>query len=238
MRQHLMKITDGDVTVLNWNEEVALCHSQLLLYARYVCLRVFLQCVAEINGEITEGHKEHWLLVQLAPMTLVTEDIFISFTNLAGGASSEYLVPAIQKEHRTIKNLLLPRSTLFCMLNEVQALTKNLNYFQSFADPTKSRPILHPIVAAWSHMLPNLIVLGTGISMEEVETDIGSAVAKEGGHQQERVTYIGGFNDEDGQRAYLKWYLPPGFLDTSEGEELTSQVGYWLRGQFVFNAAA
>ena len=75
--------------------------------------------------------------------------------------------------------------------------------------------------------------------MEEVETVLGSVVAKEGGHQeQERVTEIGGFDDEGGQRAYLKRYLLPGFLDTSEGEELASRVGYWLRGRFVFNAAA
>ena len=124
------------------------------------------------------------------------------------------------------------------MLNEAQALTKNLDYFRSFADPMESQPILCPIVAAWSQILPNLIVLGTGILMEEVETVIGSAVAKEGGHQQERVTEIGGFDNKDGQQAYLKRYLPPGFLDTSEGEELASQVGYWLCGWFVFNAAA
>ena len=106
MRWHLMKITDGDVTALNWNEEVALHCSQLLLYAQYVCFCVFLQCVAEINSKIMEGHKERWLLIQLTPMALVTEDIFISFTNLVGGASSKYLMPAIQKEYRIIKNLL------------------------------------------------------------------------------------------------------------------------------------
>jgi hypothetical protein len=48
---------------------------------------------------------------------------------------------------------------------------------------------------------------------------------------------VGGFDDEGGQRAYLEQYFPPGFLDTPEGKEIVSRVGYWLRGRFVFNAA-
>ena len=72
--------------------------------------------------------------------------------------------------------------------------------------------------------------------MQETEVVIGSVVAKEGGGT-ETVTEIGGFDDEKGWQAYLEQYLPPGFLDTCEGEEIASRVGYWLRGRFVFNAA-
>jgi len=70
--------------------------------------------------------------------------------------------------------------------------------------------------------------------MREVETVIGSVVAKEGS-LPETVTEVGGF-DEVGRRAYLELYFPPGFLNTSEGKQIASRVGYWLRGRFVFNA--
>ena len=239
MTRHLEKITDGDATALGRNEEVALRRSQLLLYARYVFFRVFLQCAAGMNGGITEDHKRRWLLVQLAPTILppiLTEkpDIFIIFTRLAGRASSEYLERSIYHESLIIRDLLPRNSTLFCVLDEAQTLTTGLDYFRS-KPPTKARPFLRPIVAAWSRQLPNLIVSGTGISMQEVADVIGSLVAKEGG--TETVTEIGAFDNENSQRAYLERYLPPGYLDTSEGKVIASRVGYWLRGRFVFNAA-
>ena len=202
-----------------------------------------------MNGGITEHHKRRWLLVQLAPTILPIlpekPDIFIAFTHLAGRASSEYLERSNYNESLIVQDLLPRKSTLFCVLDEAQALTKDLGYFRS-DPPTKDRPILCPIVAVWSERPPNLIVsgtgismqkvTGTGISMQKVTAVIGSVVAKEGG-SAETVTEIGAFDDENGRQAYLEWYLPPGYLDTSEGKEIASRVGYWLRGRFVFIAA-
>jgi len=71
--------------------------------------------------------------------------------------------------------------------------------------------------------------------MREVETVLGSTVAKER-CLSTTVTEVGGFDDEDGRRAYLEQYFPHDLLDTSEGKEIASRVGYWLRGRFVFNA--
>ena len=234
----LKKITQGNrVTALIDNQEVARRRFLLLLYARYVCFRVFLECAAAMPGGITENHKVRWLLIQVAPVTLLDEsDIFILFTWLAKGASSLYLERAIATESLIIKELLPQRSTLFCVLDEAQALTKNSGYFQFDTNPAVGRPILRPIVLAWEAIFPGLIVSGTGISMWNVKDVIGSVVAKEGG-SLETVTETGGFDNEIGQRAYLQKYLPLGFLETSEGKEIASRVGYWLRGRFVFNAA-
>ena len=69
--------------------------------------------------------------------------------------------------------------------------------------------------------------------MHEVEDVIGSVVAKEGPVPFDMVTEIGRFDDEDGQQAYINQYLLLGYLDTSEGKEIASRVGYWLCGQFV-----
>ncbi len=223
----LKKIIDGDgATALEWNQNVDIRRSRrflLLLYARYVCFRVFLQCAAQMDGGITKNHKGRWLLIQLAPATLLAQsDIFVTFTRMAETASGEYLNQAIYKESATVQDLLPPCTGLFCVLDEAQALTKNLDCL--------------PIILKWRWKSLNLIISGTGIPMREVETDTRSMVAKEGGGPI-MVTEISGFDDEDGRRAYLKQYFPPGFLDTSEGEEIASRVGYWLRGRFVFNAA-
>ena len=240
MEWRLDKITTGNrATALETNEGEAFRRFLQLLYARYVCFRVFLECAAAMNGGITEHHKGRWLLIQVAPVTLLAKfakpNIFLAFTRLAGGAPSEYLEEAIVTESLIIERLLPERSTLFCVLDEAQALTKNLDYFRSMTDPAQGRPILDLIVRNWRRILPNLIVSGDGISIREVETLLGARVAKQCSYPV-TVTEIGGFDDEDGRRAYLERYLPPGFLDTSEGKEIASRVGYWLRGRFVFNA--
>jgi hypothetical protein len=234
----LEKITDGnDDTALVKIRGMARRHSLLLLYARYVCFRVFLECAAAMTGGITENHKLRWLLIQVAPVTLLGDsDIFSACIRLTGMASTEYLERAIVLESLHIEGRLPQRPTLFCVLDEAQALTQNLDSFRSDMLPKQGQPILREIVRSWSSSLPNLIVSGTAISMREPETDIGSAVAKFIS-VPEAVTEIGGFDDEDGRRAYLKQYSPLGFLDTSEGKEIASRVGYWLRGRFVFNAA-
>ena len=50
------------------NEKVASRRFRLLLYARYVCLRVFLESATAKDG-IMANHKGSWLLIQVAPET-------------------------------------------------------------------------------------------------------------------------------------------------------------------------
>jgi len=234
MAHRLTKLTDSD-SALDENEKVASRRFRLLLYAQYVCLRVFLESATAKDG-IMANHKGSWLLIQVAPETLLDgDDIFYQFTVLAGGASYNYLERAILDESKTITRLLHSKPTLFCMLDEVQVLTKNLDYFRSHTDETK-QPILCPIILEWQSKLPNLIVSGTGLSMRKVDIVNRSVVAKEGGCSN-LVTEIGAFDDQDARRAYLKQYFLLGFLDTSLGKQIESQAGYWLRGWFVFNAA-
>jgi hypothetical protein len=238
LKWRLKRITDGNRDTLKNNHEVARRRSLLLLYARSVCFRVFLECAAAMTGGITENHKVRWLLIQVAPATLLKQpDIFLACTRSAGSPSTGYLEGALADELSLIKKYLPQSSTLFCVLDEAQVLTKNSDYFRSETSPQQDRPILREILRSWREKLPDLIVSGTGISMREVETAMGAVVAKEGGGGPPTVTEIGGFDDEDGRRAYLEQYFPPGFLDTPEGKEVVSRVGYWLRGRFVFHAA-
>jgi hypothetical protein len=85
-------------------------------------------------------------------------------------------------------------------------------------------------------MFPDLIVSGTGVSMQDLETVLDSAVAKESGQPPPKtVTDLGAFDNEEDQRAYLEYYLPPGFLETASGKAMASRAGYWLHGRCVNN---
>lgn len=237
MKRRLQKIKDGDDTNLQRNQDLAHHRAQLLLYGRYVCFRVFLECATARDGGITECHRERWLLIQLAPLRLLEKDIFRAFTREIGRASSGYLDAAIQEESNEVENLLGPLK-LFYVLDEAQALIKDMDYFRYETDSAKRRPILSLIIAEWGSRDQNLIVSGTGLSMLEVQSVVGSVIAKEGsGNKPETVTEVSGFDNEGDQQAYLEQYLPPGFLDTSKGKEIRSRVAYWLRGRFDFNAS-
>ena len=237
-----MTITDENCDIAMKNNEVlARRRFLLLLYVRCVCFRVFLECAAATTGWITNGHKLRWLLIQLAPVTLLMgPDIFWACTQLVGRASIEYLERGIQQEFLCINAHLPQPSPLFCVLDEAHNLTENLNSFRTKPVPPTFKPgppILCEVIRSWRSMLPHLIVSGTGIPMQAVASVINPVVAKEGGRgPTDMVTEVGGFDDEEGRRAYLEQYFPPGFLDTSQGKKIVSRVGYWLRGRFVFNA--
>ena len=73
--------------------------------------------------------------------------------------------------------------------------------------------------------------------MREVETVLGSVLAKVGGLSPTTITDVGGFDDKVIQRAYLEQYLPPGLLDTTIGKDILSQAQSRLRGRFVCKAS-
>jgi hypothetical protein len=182
----------------------------LLLYARLVCFRVFLQCAKATEGGITEDHKVRWLLIQVAPETLLRKtDIFLACTRLAGMASTDYFGCAIQKESNLIEQLIPQQPTLFCVLDKAQALIEDKGYFQYDTRSEEGGPVLRPILRSWGSILPNLIVSGTRLPMQEVDSVVGSMVAKEGDSGRVKAeTDVGGFDNEVSQRAYLDQYFP------------------------------
>jgi hypothetical protein len=220
------------------NNKVADHRSLLLLYARMFIFRVFLETASEVPGGITENHKRQWLFIQVAPDTLLARpDVFWGLTLSAGGSDRGFLKEAIQTDLAIVMSLLPESTALFCVLDEAQVPTNMfLDCFLSQTEPAQPRPILHEIILAWRLTVPDLIVSGTGVSMREMETVLGSVVAKEG-DLAPTMTDVGGFENEADQRAYLEQYLPPAFLDTQLGEEVASRAGYWLRGRFVCSAS-
>jgi hypothetical protein len=131
--------------------------------------------------------KLRWLLIQVAPETLLpVSDIFSECIRLAGRASTEYLEKPLELSLSSSHRIYCHNLPCFACSMKRRLLQRTW----VTSDPTrtlqKGRPILSEILRSWRSILPNLIVSGTGISMSEVETDIGSVVAKQRGVNQKR----------------------------------------------------
>jgi hypothetical protein len=234
----LMPITDQNhTTATAANRNAAERQFLLLLYGHILFLRIFLQEAFTMPDGITEDHKGCWLLIQVMPKTLLArfDDPFATFTEQLAGASAEYLRRAIKEDLAIVKGLL-GSEALFCVLDEAQIPTEGFMYcFLSDSTPAEPRPILREIIRTWSDYFPNLIVSGTGVSMQTMQAVLGSSVAKEG-QEAIMITNLGAFDNEQAQKAYLEYYLPPKFLETDSGKVLATRVAYWLHGRCVCNA--
>lgn len=220
---------DNKATVRPSNREKAAIRFLVLLYARLLVFRIYLDCASALDGKILEKHKGPWLLLQIAPVALLKTDIFNCTIQQLWNSTREFLVPAIAEELISIHDLLsTPRGTLFCVLDGAQEAENKLSdYFLSDAEPKRCWLVLHEIIHAWRDRLPNLIVSGTALSMREMETD--TDVAKVKPPKSGTVTDLGGFDTLDSQKAYFSLYLPENCLDPV----LMLKAGYWLRGRYV-----
>jgi hypothetical protein len=235
--ERLTPLTEENrVTAQAENRKFASRRFLLLIYIRMLVFRIYLECASTMPGGITEEYKGRWLLLQVAPETLlVVPDVFLWLVRKLRGASRDLLDFLILMERESIVNLLGSQH-IFCVLDEAQVPTNNFaDCFRSDTEPATARPILRQVIHEWASRLPDLIVSGTGVSMQEVQTVLGSVVAKDGGLEPETMTDLGAFDNKEDQQAYLEQYLPPGFLDTVSGKALASRAGYWLHGRCVCN---
>ena len=183
-------------------------------------------------GGITDEHKGRWLLLQIAPTTFfqTVVDPFRALSLALHGVTSEYLLYKIQTEKFTIAKLLQGQK-LFCVLDEAHVLAELASEcFKSWNQPYEDSPILRELTMTWEECFPDLIISGTGISMEKIEDVLGSAIAKQGGEVL-TFTDLGAFDSEERQRAYMERYLPLGFLNGPSGTVLASRAAYWLHGR-------
>ena len=229
--RRLVILTDDNwETALPANQDVAKRRFLSVLYARLLIFRTFLECANSMPGGIREEHKSRWLLLQIAPKTFLESDAFDKLTRQLRDAPDEYLSNQIETEKDAITKLLNEHA-LFCVLDEAQVPTGLASKcFRSEGTPNVARPVLRELIKAWKDSFPRLIVSGTGVSVETLESVLSSAVAKEG-QEVVVVTDLGAFDSGEDQRAYMEQYLPPQFLDTSSGTELALRAAYWLHGR-------
>ena len=80
---------------------------------------------------------------------------------------------------------LLGGAPIFCVLGEAQVPANSFEgCFRSRQDPGIERPILSQIIEDWVVYCPKLIVSGTGLSMKEMNTVLGSVDGKILGYRQ------------------------------------------------------
>ena len=100
-----------------YNQAVASRRFILLLYVRLLVFRVFLECASALPGGIVEEHKRRWLLVQLAPETLLGSDVFDILTESLRDASPHYLMAGVNSEQLKVANHLgIHRRSYFASL--------------------------------------------------------------------------------------------------------------------------
>jgi hypothetical protein len=193
----------------------------LVLFCHLFIFRIFLETAKSLPGGITEAHKKRWLLLQISPSLLKSQnDPFVHLAERCEKASQGGLSTLVATEFWGVISLV---GRVFCVLDEVQAISESESSIRS--------PILPEIRFAWRLMSDNLILSGTAMpsNMEE-EAVRGSSVAKDPSTMP-IVTDTGSFDNEDHQRAYLEQYLPSGYLDTADGKLLATRVGHWLHGR-------
>ncbi|KAG8813639.1 hypothetical protein FRC17_001475, partial [Serendipita sp. 399] len=232
METGLIPLTDENhATVQRQNLIFASYHLRLLLYIRFLVFRIYLECASALPGGMTEDHKRRWLLLQVAPETLLgNSDVFLEQVQILRGASCDLLDLHMVLECRSIRELIGPLP-IFCVLDEAQVLSnKFADCFQSDTEPATGQPILRQVIREWKSRVSELIVSGTGVPSEEVRPVFTHAVAKIG-YEPEMITDLGAYDNEEDQRAYFKQYLPQGFLDTDPGKAVASRAGYWLHGR-------
>jgi hypothetical protein len=215
------------------NRRVAIRRFLVILYVRLYIFGIFLQCAQSRPGGISDHHKGRWLLLQVASNTLLGRgDVFVSLSQILRRAPYHYLLEECEKELANIRRLLGLNSTIFCVLDEAQIPTDQfMDYLRSAVEPHTLRPIIHEILCAWGQILRDIIISGTSIPKQQVETVLTSLVAKEGNSGPVVITDTGTFDNSDAQQGYLAQYLPPDFLTSVVGRTAVSRAGHWLYGR-------
>jgi hypothetical protein len=205
-----------------------------ILFTRVMIFHAFLLAAHQQPEGITECTKRAWLLLQLSPYAFFKTDKFYDQTMIhMHKRSHEDLCSLLVSELDSVREIL-GGAAIFLALDEAQDLAKLYKaFFLSHSDPGVPRPVIRNLVEIWSQHISNIIISGTGLSMQSLEDALHSVVAKVNGQKTEPVTDLGAFESDFNQRAYFKRYLPPGFLTSKNGERLASRIVFWLHGRFV-----
>jgi hypothetical protein len=181
-----------------------------------VVFKAFLQIAIENDGALQPEHKRIWLLFQLSNYLPGFETFhpFLQVKRCLNRASDEALGSLIADLER-IHCDLLPSSKIIFALDEAQRATRLYRSpLLSSSIPNKFRSILPEIVNVFLRSSVQVIVSGTGLSMEEVEDPLISSAGKPSG-QFETFVDFGMFDNPQHLETTLQQFTPPSFFDSS-----------------------
>jgi hypothetical protein len=221
------------------NEKIAFNQIYKVLLARWMVFRTFIEVAKKQNGDLLPNNIKHdWLIFQLLPLIEVNgKDPFLAFINSClVEASLQTLMRFLDATGPAVVlgSALEHCDSFFYILDEAQVAGEK--YMGAFADATATapRPVLHPIVRAWSYISAEdsikFIVSGTGFSPDIFQTISTSGVGKVP-EKWDVFHHTGDFREPGTQSSYISRYLPPSFLLSESGTVLVSRISEWLRGR-------
>ncbi len=204
-----------------------------VLAARLVVFELFLHLAEARDCIILPEHRRVWLLFQLCnPLPgFGTPHPFITMKMCLDRASDRALTLLINDFARVHRRYLPRSSNFFITLDEAQVANRlNRFSFLSSSNRTKSRSVLREIVKVFSVLVSRIVVSGTGLSLEDVENDLTSGVAKPLGRFKTFVDF-GMLDDPLKLGATLRKYIPPSILESDSGKSLQLRIREYLPGR-------
>ena len=194
---------------------------------------LFLQLAVARDRSILPEHRRIWLLFQLCnPLPgFETPHPFITMGRCLDRASDRALTFLINDFERVHRRYLPRSSKFFITLDEAQVANRlNRFSFLSSSNRTKSRSILREIVNVFSVLVFQIVVSGTRLSLEDVENDLTSGVAKPLGRFKTFVDF-GMLDDPLKLGVTLRKYIPPSMLESDSGKCLQLRIREYLPGR-------
>jgi hypothetical protein len=237
----IFKNPDPDLVLVGntENESIVINRLSKVLLARWVVFAAFIQVAREVNGGVVDDRiRRNWLFFQILPLVRVDNiDPFSALIrNCLTAVTSDVLdvLYASYGPQQVLGSDFNSTASFFYVLDEAQVAGEQ--FMGAFADSTGTsrRPVLRPIIQYLTTSEPpvNLVVSGTGFSLQLFQTVLTSGIGK-GSPQWQVVHATGDFSQKDTQLAYISRFLPPSFLLSTSGMHIKARMYEWLRGRYV-----
>ena len=201
--------------------------------------RSFLQLAEARDRSILPEHRRIWLLFQLRnPLPgFVTPHPFITMRNCLDRASDSALRSLIDDFELVHRQYLSMSAKFFITLDEAQVVSRLHRFSFLSSNRTKSRSTLREIVKVFSVFVSvifsQIVVSGTGLSLEDVEEDLTSSVGKRLERLGRFKTFVdfGMLDNPQKLEATLRKYIPPFILESDSGKSLQLRIREYLPGR-------
>ena len=214
-------------------------------FAMLICARVFVlwHLLKKLPSDAdVMVARQRWLLVQVLPPSLpFVGDIFAAVVNSLRSASYDVMLHLACSMLQEITGIVgdenFPQKLLFAVVDETQVAAVYLkDSFRSFTTGIDMRPVLHAFYGfLWTtEIFRGVILAGTGLSMNMVQTALSSQIAKPMSSRQTPIVFteVGRFTkDGKDHENYIRKYLS--LSRSSSDQRLVERILYWFSGRWV-----
>jgi hypothetical protein len=155
-------------------------------------------------------------------------------------ADSDFIMDQTRALHRKVLGKRVSPSPLFVIIDEAQIAAATFREAFLSGDYKTHRPVLREIIVTWNSMVKeimrNLIICGTGLSMDMLEDALASNALKYGKGIR-KFSNLGGFDTQEAQEKYILQNLWTGVKSREESSSdfqvLLDRAWRWLKGRSV-----